>query len=82
MSSTDKLTTFNSRNPKRRCCFTLFQRFGADSLPEDASRTELYRRLLVVRKKVALEAACNPYQVKPVDRLISYFKVVLCSLFR
>ena len=39
-------------------------RFGADSQPEDAARTELYRRLLAVRKKVALEANCNPYQVK------------------
>jgi len=38
-------------------------RFGADSQPEDAARTELYRRLLAVRKKVALEANCNPYQV-------------------
>ena len=61
---------------------TTQHRFGAESLPEDASRTELYRRLLAVRKKVALEAACNPYQVNPVDHLISYFKLVLCSLFR
>ena len=47
----------------------IYERFGADSLPEDASRTELYRRLLAVRKKVALEAACNPYQVKLSDLL-------------
>jgi len=38
-------------------------RFGAESQPEDEARTELYRRLLAVRKRVALDAVCIPYQV-------------------
>ena len=53
------------------------QRFGAESQPEDEERTELYRRLLAVRKRVALDAVCNPYQVKS---LAYHFKIVMLSL--
>jgi hypothetical protein len=45
-------------------------RFGADSLPEDSERTELYCQLVEARRRLADLSGCPPYLVVPEQTLL------------